>query len=78
MTLQKYWYVSGPLLVILGVVLVKVIDEIMGVNGDWYIAMHIFMLPTLLMLWCGLILTIGTLGYMTVQGIQKLMKKSKK
>lgn len=77
MKTQKYWYVSGPLLVLLGIGLIMIIEKIVAGNAGWWMGMHVFMLPTILLVWAGIFVSIATIGYGIVYGIQKLFTPSR-
>lgn len=74
MHIKTYWYYSGPLITFVGLAIAKIVDSSVGEFPQLYIPMHFVMLPALLMVWIGIMVTIATIGYGIVWGIRKIFR----
>lgn len=74
---KTYWYYSGPLITFVGLAIVIMVDSLMGESSPLYIPMHFVMLPALLMVWIGILVTVLTIGYGIIALIKKLFGRKK-
>lgn len=77
MHIKTYWYYSGPLITFVGLAIAKIVDSSVGEFPQLYIPMHLVMLPALLMVWIGIMVTLATVGYGIMAFIKKLFRGKK-